>query len=42
MPTTSGTEVATRTIEEHFTSSSDTAVVCRDKKVITVSTTINP
>ena len=33
LPTTSCTEVATRTIEEHITSSSDAVVVCPDKKL---------
>ena len=33
LPTTSCTEVAMRTIEEHITGSSDAIVVCPDKKL---------
>ena len=33
LPTTSCTEVTTRTTEEHITSSSDVVVVCSDKKL---------
>ena len=33
LPTTSCPEVATTTIEEHVTSSSDAVVVCPDKKL---------